>query len=155
RADVDMARVKAELMPGWPQENGVALRERCFGQAAKLDPLASIFPTLSHWMLIKPAGREWLEQSLGIDKRRDLPSTVYETVMDLVADHQSSDSTAYSTRNSTQQVVLFVDIFTNYHKPEIGKAAVQFLEQMGYSVIVPEIHELGRPQRSEERRGGQ
>lgn len=42
--------------------------------------------------------------------------------------------------------MLLVDIFTNYHEPEIAKAALRFLEAAGYEVYVPDFHELGRPQ---------
>jgi Fe-S oxidoreductase len=43
-------------------------------------------------------------------------------------------------------VVLWADTFTNYFKPERGKAAVAVLEDAGYSVIVPRAHLCcGRP----------
>ena len=45
-------------------------------------------------------------------------------------------------------MVLFVDVFTNYNDPEIGKSAVHVLENMGYEVIIPKAMETGRPQLS-------
>ena len=43
------------------------------------------------------------------------------------------------------QVVLFADTFTRYNHPEIGIAAVEVLERLGYEVIIPEWQCCGRP----------
>ncbi len=142
-ANVDMAKMKAEFMQGWHEEYGISLGERFFGQAAKLYPLASLFPRLSNWMIRQPVTKELLQQFLGIDKRRDLPTFAKETFMDWWNNHRTR-SMAHSA--SGRKVLLLIDIFTNYHEPEIGKAAVQFLENQGYGVIVPNFHEVGRPQ---------
>jgi FAD/FMN-containing dehydrogenase/Fe-S oxidoreductase len=146
-ANVDMARMKAEFMQGWHEENGISLHERFFGQAGSLYPLASLFPQLSNWMLEKPVTKELLQQWLGIDKRRDLPAFASTTFMDWYNNRSIFDSDKSSSPDA-QAVVLLIDIFTNYHDPEIGKAAVRFLEATGHHVIVPDIHELGRPQLS-------
>ena len=159
-ANVDMAKMKAEFMQGWHEANGISLGERFFGQAAKLYPLASTFPKLSNWMMNQPAVKEMLYQFLGIDKRRNLPTFVEETFMDWWDDRNSSsdrwfgdpmDNEANTTgpmanSGNGRKVVLLIDIFTNYHEPDIGKAAVQFLESRGYTVHVPDFHEVGRPQ---------
>jgi len=144
-ANVDMARMKAEFMQGWHEENGLSLGERFFGQAGKLYPLASMFPRLSNWMMEQPAIKELLQQFAGIDKRRALPTFAEETFMDWFEEHQNS-SVHKSSDQMKGKVVLLVDIFTNYHDPEIGKSAVQVLESLGYDVHVPDFHEVGRPQ---------
>ncbi|MCW9707663.1 FAD-binding and (Fe-S)-binding domain-containing protein [Fodinibius salsisoli] len=146
-ANVDMARMKAEFMQGWHEENGISLHERFFGQAGTLYPLASLFPKLSNWMLKQPVVKELLQQWIGIDKRRDLPAFATETFMDWFS-NRSNTNRPTSNAEAGRSVVLLIDIFTNYHDPDIGKAAVQFLEATGHRVIVPEIHELGRPQLS-------
>ncbi|TYP94010.1 FAD/FMN-containing dehydrogenase [Fodinibius salinus] len=139
-ANVDMARMKAEFTQGWHNKHGISLGERFFAQAAKLYPLANLFPNLSNWIIKQPVVKELLQQFLGIDKRRNLPQFAEETFMDW-----------FNTRPTTnpaagEEVVLLIDIFTNYHEPHIGKAAVQFLEFYGYKVTVPDFHEVGRPQ---------
>ncbi len=53
-----------------------------------------------------------------------------------------------SNPDARRKVALLIDIFTNYHEPEIGKAAVQVLEALGFEVLIPDIMELGRPQLS-------
>lgn len=139
-ANVDMARMKAEFTQGWHEEHGISPDERFFGQAAKLYPLAGMFPNLSNWMMKQPAVKELLQQFLGIDKRRNLPEFAEKTFMDWFDIQPTANSTA------GREVVLLIDIFTNYHDPQIGKAAVRFLESQGYKVTVPDFHEVGRPQ---------
>lgn len=161
-ANVDMARMKAEFMQGWHEENGISPGERFFAQAAKLYPLASLFPRISNWMMRQPAVKELLHQLLGIDRRRDLPAFADEPFMEWSQRHENSsdrwvrdpmnrrDFQTHPTASPStgDKVVLFIDIFTNYHEPKIGRATVQFLEQHGLEVIVPRFHELGRPQLS-------
>jgi Fe-S oxidoreductase len=142
-ANVDMAKMKAEFTQGWHEKHGISLSERFFGQTAKLYPLASLFPQLSNWMMKQPVTKELLQQFLGIDKRRDLPTFAKQTFMDWW--NARNNSPARKTSGQTR-VVLLIDIFTNYHEPKIGKAAVRFLESHGYKVIVPDFHEVGRPQ---------
>jgi FAD/FMN-containing dehydrogenase/Fe-S oxidoreductase len=144
-ANVDMARMKAEFTQGWHEEHGIGLGERFFGQAAKLYPLASQFPKLSNWAMRQPAVKEIMEQVLGIDKRRELPTFANQTFMDWFEQHQNSSNHKPGDQMK-EKVVLLVDIFTNYHDPEIGKAAVNVLESLGYDVYVPDFHEVGRPQ---------
>jgi len=140
-ANVDMARMKAEFTHGWHQEHGISLGERFFAQASKLYPLASSMPGLTNWLMRQPVTKELLDQLLGISKKRTLPAFANETFMDWY--RQAKD-----TKRREATVVLFIDIFTNYHEPKIGKAALQYLESHGHTVFVPPFHELGRPQLS-------
>ncbi|GAA5521752.1 FAD-binding protein [Aliifodinibius salicampi] len=142
-ANVDMARMKAEFKQGWHEEHRITLGERFFAQAGKLYPIASRFPRLSNWMMKQPAVKELLQQLLGIDKRRDLPAFAESTFMEWFANRPQNDIPETDPHN---EVVLLIDIFTNYHEPGIGKAAIRFLESQEYTVIVPDIHEIGRPQ---------
>ncbi|HXF81939.1 MAG TPA: heterodisulfide reductase-related iron-sulfur binding cluster, partial [bacterium] len=42
-------------------------------------------------------------------------------------------------------VALFADTFTLYSEPAIGRAAVELLEQLGYTVLLPAVGCCGRP----------
>jgi Fe-S oxidoreductase len=43
------------------------------------------------------------------------------------------------------QVILFPDTTTNFNHPELGIAAVEVIEKLGYQVILPEMKCCGRP----------
>lgn len=147
-ANVDMARMKAEFTQGWHEANGIGMGERFFGQASKVYPLASAAPKLTNWMMRQPAVKEVLNQVAGISKKRDLPTFAAETFDEWFAKHKNDRQETPSGNTGKGTVALFVDIFINHHEPDIGKAAVRFLETMGYEVFVPGFHEVGRPQLS-------
>jgi FAD/FMN-containing dehydrogenase/Fe-S oxidoreductase len=143
-ANVDMAKLKAEFTHGWHQRNGISLRERFFGEAGSLYPLASQFPRLSNWMLKQKPVQELLDQWLGIDKERQLPTfadTPFHKIWPQLAEQQRNDT----ERNT---VAMFVDLFTNYHEPQIAVAAYRILRALGYRVQLLPFHESGRPQLS-------
>ena len=142
-ANVDMAKMKTEFMNGWHQENGSTIKERFFADASKVFPLAAIFPAVSNKIAASGIGKQVLEKVFGIDSRRDLPEFSSQSFQSWFKKHQRN-----GVLKSKEKVVLFVDVFTNYNDPEIGKAAVKVLEHMGFEVIKPKAMETGRPQLS-------
>ncbi|MCP9290996.1 FAD-binding and (Fe-S)-binding domain-containing protein [Gracilimonas sediminicola] len=142
-ANVDMAKMKTEFMNGWHQKNGSTLKERFFADAAKVFPLASITPKIANKVAGSAIGKKVLEGVFGIDSRRDLPKFANQTFRGWFKKHRRNGAV-----KSDEKVVLFVDVFTNYNDPEIGKSAVSVLEHMGYEVLIPKAMETGRPQLS-------
>lgn len=147
-ANVDMAKMKAEFMQGWHEQNSIAPGERFFGQATKLYPLASIFPALSNWVMATPVGKELLHQALGISKKRTLPRFAPQTFRNWFKNRNTPPIRPTSNRDTGRSVALLIDPFTNYHDPGIGKAAVQVLQAIGYEVVIPSVTETGRLQLS-------
>tara|TARA_R110000868_G_scaffold304437_3_gene565001 strand:+ start:18953 stop:21799 length:2847 start_codon:yes stop_codon:yes gene_type:complete len=139
-ANVDMAKMKTEFLNGWHEKKGAKLGDKFFSNAASGYKIASLFPSISNAVLGLNPIKKILEKVVGIDARRDLPTFAKQTFRDW-----------FFTRKAKEQgnlVVLFVDVFTNYHQPEIGKAAVLVLEKMGFKVELAKNMESGRPQLS-------
>ena len=67
-----------------------------------------------------------------------------------IADQTKTADQNHTTdqQNTQKEVVLLVDLFTNYHEPAVAVSALKVLEYLGYSVIVPGIFPTGRPQLS-------
>lgn len=139
-ANVDMARMKAEFMNGWHEKSGVSFREHFFGSAGKLYPLAAQFTTLSNWMVGSRVVKQLLEDTMGISAHRTLPLFAKQTFKEWFRKRK------YEGDPRGKQVVLFVDLFINFHEPEIAISAVKVLEEMGFRVMVPDSLETGRPQ---------
>lgn len=139
-ANVDMAKMKGEFLNGWHQKKGSSRSDRFFVNASSSYKLASLFPSLSNAVVgFKPV-KKLLESFLGIDSRRELPAFA-----------GSSFRKWFNSRTSNKEgdeVVLFVDIFTNYHEPAIAISAVKVLEKMGFRVLLADCMESGRPQLS-------
>lgn len=143
-ANVDMAKMKAEFTHGWHKENGTSIKEYFFAYAAKVFPLASIWPAFANYVAGSAFGKKILGNIFGIDERRTLPEFAAQNFRQWFVQHQQ-----HTDESKTQnKVVLFVDVFTNYNEPEVAKDAVLILEAMGFEVIVPEMMESGRPQLS-------
>jgi FAD/FMN-containing dehydrogenase/Fe-S oxidoreductase len=142
-ANVDMAKMKAEFMNGWHKERGASLSESFFGNPEKFYPLASAFSSATNFMNRQSVVKSLLEKTLGIDKRRDLPEFSNQT-FEKWFKHQEAEFNIPGAK----QVLLLVDIFTNYHDPDIAKSACRVLRKLGYSVIMPGIYPTGRPQLS-------
>ncbi len=139
-ANVDMAKMKAEFMHGWHKQKGTSLGDTFFAKAASGYKIASMFPTLSNSILKFSSVKKILESTTGVDSRRTMPTFASQTFNEWF--------TSRTIKSDGEAVLLYVDIFTNYHEPEIGKAAVQVLEAMGYQVELSKSMEAGRPQLS-------
>ncbi len=139
-ANVDMAKMKAEFMNGWHQRKGTSRSERFFVNAASGYKLASKFPSLANALMKTKTAKKVLETWARVDSRRDLPAFARQTFKGWFRNH--------SAKKEGDTVILFVDLFTNYFEPDLGKSAVLILEKMGFQVLVAENMESGRPQLS-------
>ena len=138
-ANVDMAKMKYEFLYHYYQANGLPLRNRLFGQIARLNALGAPRAGLANWMSRRSVTRWLLEQVVGIDRRRPLPTLASETFADWFARRPARTSAPRG------DVVFFNDTFVTYNCPEIGQAAVELLEAGGYRVVVVDKKCCGRP----------
>lgn len=142
-ANVDMAKMKAEFTHGWHQKNGISIAEKFFGRPEKLYPLASAFSPVVNALNRSAFVKKIFEWTAGIDSRRNLPGFASQPFHKWHQKHAGRENPAHGN-----QVVLLVDIFSNYHEPEIAISAYRLLTSLGYHVMVPGIWPTGRPQLS-------
>jgi Fe-S oxidoreductase len=138
-ANVDMAKLKYEFLYHYYKANGLPLRNRLFGRVAKWSALGARTPRLANAVNALPPVRWLLEKTLGIDRRRPLPTLALETFEDWFRRHVPP---AAAPRG---EVVLFHDTFVTYNTPAIGQAAVNLLEAGGYRVVLVDRKCCGRP----------
>jgi FAD/FMN-containing dehydrogenase/Fe-S oxidoreductase len=138
-ANVDMAKLKYEFLHHYYEANGLPLRNRLFGQIAKVNRLGARLPALVNWLSGLAPSRWALEKIAGIDRRRPLPALAAETFDDWFRRHPPP---AEAPRG---EVVLFNDTFVTYNVPEIARAAVEVLEAAGYRVVLVDRKCCGRP----------
>ena len=243
-SNVDMAKIKYEVLAHYHKANGLPLHRRMFGEIAVLAPFGSAFAPFSNWA-VNNALAKWLaEKLLGVDRRREMPTFVRPTFTQWfrktskarlqsaptrgrgfpqsaplgrhdvrqsaspgsgdiqqsaplgrrglqprngsaapnrppgsgdvpqgspLGSHDVQQSASPGSRDIQQDaplgrrglqprngsaatnrtVVLFADTFMNYSEPAIGKAAVEVLEALGFTVILPKKRCCGRPLISE------
>jgi Fe-S oxidoreductase len=78
-----------------------------------------------------------LQSAVGIAPQRQLPHFAPETFQRWMARRP--------THSAGTPVILWSDTFTNYFHPEVGRAAVEVLEWLGYRPTVPAQTCCGRP----------
>ena len=141
-SNVDMAKIKYEVLAHYHKANGLPLHRRMFGEIGTFAPLGSMFSPFSNWAVNNGLSKWIAEKLIGVDRRRDMPTFVRPT-------YEQWFRKRRSRRASAQKVVLFPDTFMNYSEPAIGKAAVEVLEACGFEVLFPEKRCCGRPLISE------
>jgi Fe-S oxidoreductase len=139
-SNVDMAKLKYEVLAQWNEVNGAPLRSRLFANIHTLSRLASFVPGTANAILKLPAARAALERFVGIDRRRELPAFAPQTFESWFRKRKDRVETS-----GDKKVVFFHDTFVNFNHPEIGKAAVRLLEAADYTVVIAERQCCGRP----------
>jgi FAD/FMN-containing dehydrogenase/Fe-S oxidoreductase len=126
---VDMATYKAEVLHERYRHRPRPPAHYALGWLPRWARLASYAPRLVNAALRNPALGPLVKRAGGMDARRALPSIARETFREWF-EH-------WPGRTGTP-VLLWVDTFTNYFDPDVGKAAVRVLEAAGYSVRITE-----------------
>ncbi len=139
---VDMAKLKQEVLAAHRTQHGVPLRARLVGAMPQLSRLAvRLGPLLAPLQALGalPPARWALERGLGIHHARPLPRIQAATFRRWFA------SRAVSAPGHRGDAVYFVDTFTEFQHPEVGRAAVRVLEALGYRVrVVAQVACCGR-----------
>ncbi len=140
--NVDMARLKAEVLHQHGRRHGLPLRHRVFGHVATLSQWGCRLAPLSNWSARGWLGRWLNERLLGIDRRRRPPRFAARPFL------RRPQVRDVAPANGQPQVLLFPDTFMNFHEPDIGLAALEVLRRLGQHVT-PDLPDglrcCGRP----------
>ena len=131
-SEVDMAKLKAELQYQRNQAGRSSLRDRLFANVDRVSAVGSTLAPLPSLLQRLPGSGLVAEKLLGIARERDLPSFRRETLVDWAEEREP----AVPVGDATGKAILFPDTYTNYSRPEIGKAAVRVLEAADIHVRV-------------------
>ncbi|RXK49491.1 FAD-binding and (Fe-S)-binding domain-containing protein [Halorientalis pallida] len=132
-SEVDMAKLKAELTHEHHQREGASLRDRLFANVDTLSAVGSALAPLSNLARKVPGVRTAMEKTVGIARERTLPTFRRGTFVKW----SRKRGTGVPADEADRRVLLLPDTYTNYSRPEAGKAAVEVLEAAGVHVEVP------------------
>ena len=146
---VDVARFKSEFLSGYWERHGLTLRAHAFGHAHSASALGSRLAPLSNVIAGSKAVRWVMERTIGVDRRRRLPTWTRSTLRKRVAGRPPVKEGPTNAPNDVGHpytgCLLFVDTFTEYEAPEIGLAAVDVLNASGlHTALAPNVC-CGRP----------
>ena len=137
--NVDMATYKAEFLSHYYAGRVRPRHAYAMGFIDFWARLASAAPGVAN-LFSRTPGLSAVSKFLGgITQRRQMPPFASETIKDWYFRRPER-------KESGRLVILWPDTFTNYFRPEHGKAAVAVLEDAGFRVVVPRAHLCcGRP----------
>ncbi len=151
-SNVDMAKLKHEVLASYYDEHGLPPRARLFGTIAALGPIGCATAPVSNWLLQAPPVRWSLGRAFGIDARRRFPAFARERFTHWFARRRrgaGNGAARIAGRSAPPgpktRVALLVDTFTEYYYPAIGRAAVRVLEAAGCAVELAPARCCGRP----------
>lgn len=136
-SQVDMAKMKSEFLYQYGKVHGFSIRDRLFGNIARLNKISSPFGGLLNRLM----GKEWfkrLSKRMGLSTEHELPRFAPERFSKIWKKQNRK-------RSEQGDVVLYIDTFTEYNHPEIGIAAASVMEALGAHVIIPRQSCCGRP----------
>lgn len=163
---VDMAKLKYEFLQHYHDAHGVPLATRAMANVGRLAPLGTALAPVANRLLPLRPVRWLIEKTVGVDRRRVLPRYARRSFAGWFRNRQRAPSTggaglglaASPARLGTdadgpeertadaRTVALFADTWTMYNEPEVGRAAVEVLEALGYQVELVPYGCCGRPQ---------
>lgn len=136
-SNVDVARMKAEVLQQRYDLEGIPLRSRMIGHYADLLRVAAPFAPVWNAIFMEKDSGNWIKRLLGFAPGRSMPHVA-----------SSAQRRAFSVpREATaggRIVYFFRDEFSRYLDASIGSQAIQLLEKLGYQPVFVKHLESGR-----------
>jgi FAD/FMN-containing dehydrogenase/Fe-S oxidoreductase len=148
-SSVDISKLRAEFLHQYHQGHGIPFRTKLIGHFSKQMKLASRLAPLYNALTRTPLLRKMMNRIAGFHPNRSLPQVAGQTLKSWHQKRQSAAGHRPAPAGATpcktaQTVYLFCDEFTNYNDVEVGQKTILLLEQLGYTVIIPDHADSGR-----------
>lgn len=130
-SNVDMTRLRAELLQHYYDKHGTPLRSWLVARTAQMEDYCQhIRPLYNFFVTFKPTA-SLIKKTIGFAAGRELPKLKKMNI-------------GKQVKGGNKKVWLFLDEFTQNHEPEIAEAFIAMLSNLGYSVNIPKHQESGR-----------
>ncbi len=130
---MDIPKLMLEGKGAYVAANGLDLHDRIMSRLDLASALACRVSPLANWALKNRFMRWLMEKTLGIAQGRKLPKIASRTFLRRAARRKLTRP----ARRSGRRAAYFVDLYANYHDPQLAEATVAVLEHNGVSVYVP------------------
>lgn len=139
-SNVDMTRLRSELLQHWHDRHGTPLRIWMVAHMAWFENMGAFVVPLYNWMARwKPIARV-IKRVVGFAPQRQIPTLSQASMRQMV---NKTDKLA-STTTTRLKVYLMADEFTNHQEPELGLKLAKLLTRLGYEVEIPRHVQSGR-----------
>ena len=130
-SNVDMTRLRAELLQHYYDQHGTPLRSWIVARTAQMENLGQyVRPLYNFFISFKPTA-SLIKKSIGFAEERELPRLQKVNFPKQVI-------------KSDKKVLFFLDEFTRHHEPKLAEHFIGLLNSLGYEVEIPKLMESGR-----------
>lgn len=137
--NVDMATLKSEFLAHYYKGRLRPRNAYAFGWIYWWSRLASLMPGIANFFTHAPVFSSISKVLAGVASKREIPKFASKTFRQTFRHKRKKNK-------DHPAVILWVDTFNNFFKPETLTAAVEVLESAGFRVIIPsKILCCGRP----------
>jgi len=136
--DIDIPLMIAKVKDQDVEAHGQPTSERFFMASETFAKLACLAAPLANGLLQRGPARILMEWTLGVDRRRTLPAFAHRTLRSRFGARKASNG-------RFGKVAFFPDLYAEYNNPDQGLRAIELLERLGYSVIIPDVQWSGMP----------
>jgi FAD/FMN-containing dehydrogenase/Fe-S oxidoreductase len=138
-ANVDIATYKAEFLSHYYEKKWRPLEAYAFALIEHWARLGSLIPGVVNLLSQVAGSRRLLQKILGLAPQRQLPQLASMSFRQWVRRHRRSifekNGNVVAEPSKARNVLLWVDTFNNYFHPETCRAALEVLEDAGFTVI--------------------
>ena len=133
-AGVDIPTLMLEGKGAYVAAHGLQLSDWITARFDLVSALASKVSPLANWAIGNRRCRWVIEKCFGIAQGRKLPRVTSRNFLRRAARRRL----ARPTRSNERKVAYFVDLYANYHDPQLAEATVAVLKHNGVAVYVPQ-----------------
>lgn len=139
-SNVDMTRLRAEILQHYYDEHGTPLRSWMVARMAQIEQLGfwirPLYNAFASWSLTSAI----IKKIIKFSSNRQIPTLSRYSMRQLVKKEQTN----YRIARPKKKVYLFADEFTDLQEAELGLTFARLLMQLGYKVEIPKHVESGR-----------
>lgn len=139
-SNVDMTRLRAEVLQHYYDEHGTPLRSFMVARMAKIEGLGAMVRPLYNFFASNRISSSIIKKVIGFAVERQIPTLSRYSMRKLVKREQYHHRIA----RPKKKVFLFADEFTNFQEAELGLTFAKLLMRLGYKVEIPKHVESGR-----------
>jgi Fe-S oxidoreductase len=132
-AHVNIPKLMLEAKAANTAEHGLDRADWTLAHSESFAAFASVFAVGVNTVLRSRTARWFIEQILGISRKRRLPPFASRSFLRRAKKH----GWTRRPRGRQPRVAYFVDVFPNYNDPQIAEAVVRVLQHQGVEVYVP------------------
>ncbi len=131
-SNVDIAKLKAEFLQHYYDQNGIPLRARAIAYISDVNALGIIVPSITNFVMSNKYTSKLIKQVLKFAPERSIP-LLHKFSLRKWA---KKNLPKLNPQQAKKSVYLFIDEFTNYNDVEIGITSIKLLCALNYEVKI-------------------